>query len=507
MNFAPLILTLSLLTGYTGGFREGDWVNYENFRYITSVAMDQSVVYFGTTSGIIRYDRYDKEWLDPLTVTDGIPHQRIDRIAFDPATGRIWVNTPGGSAYYQPTFRDWYSDSDFPDELVRNDYRASDFPILTTEWGYTYQNGSIGDLDMRQFPLTAGVRDDFDLMFVGTWGMGPVLINTRYGDLNRLPFGPYNGEISVAIELDDEIWMGDTRLSQGGLTMYDRSGEEWKWYLPVYTDGLISSNLICAGQYDDNSGRSIWLGTEYGVVRYQPENDRFRAFADFAGLPSLNVLSLAADSTGVYVGTDNGLGFIPRETKKRNDDKEKSDDSLTNDNKADKISGFPLKSLIGYQINTLEILNDYLYIGLSNGVMRRKLTPNSEFQYVNTPDKMLSTEIFDIVSYGGSLYFATYRDIQVVDLSSEASSNITDQRYFDQWRIRKIAVDSANIWAATDMGLWKYRKSDSYSRLFNINDGMISDDVNSLFIDGDYIWLGTPRGLIKFYWNNPGRID
>jgi ligand-binding sensor domain-containing protein len=68
-------------------------------------------------------------------------------------------------------------------------------------------------------------------------------------------------------------------------------------------------------------------------------------------------------------------------------------------------------------------------------------------------------------------------------------------------------VDSGNIWAATDIGLWKYRLSDGYYRLFTVNDGMISSDIRSLEIMGDYIWMATPKGVIRFLWNRPGRID
>ena len=95
MNLSCLILAFGIIANYTGNFEEGDWVNYTNFRYVTSAAMDQTTVYFGTTGGIIRFDKFSKEWLDPLTVTDGIPDSRIDNIAYDPDWDRIWIATPG----------------------------------------------------------------------------------------------------------------------------------------------------------------------------------------------------------------------------------------------------------------------------------------------------------------------------------------------------------------------------------------------------------------------------
>ena len=82
----PLVcsmLSFIISIGYTGSFEEGDWVTYTNFRYVTSAAMDQTTVYFATTGGVIRFDKFTKEWLDPLTITDGLPDSRVNNIAYD----------------------------------------------------------------------------------------------------------------------------------------------------------------------------------------------------------------------------------------------------------------------------------------------------------------------------------------------------------------------------------------------------------------------------------------
>ena len=496
------VIILSNALNYTSGFQEGDWVNYTNFRYVTSAATDQSIIYFGTTGGVIRYDRYAKQWLDPLTVTDGIPHERIEDIAYDPSNGRIWVRTPGGNAYYQPTFRQWYSGGQFPHELARNDFSFRDFTVLTTEFGYSYIDGVLSDINMREYPLTKGVNDDYYNLYVGTWGLGPVIINTRSGDLNMLPFGPYNDDISTIAYIGDKLWLGDNRFSGGALTLYDRAKEEWDWFLTRYTDGLASSQLTSG-----ISGSSdIWLGTGYGLARYQANGNDFTAFADFASLPSTFVLSVAANNIGVFVGTDNGLGFIPMINKSKDDDFNSTGIDKTGKNE-NRPFRFPVKSLIGFRINCLEIIEDQLYVGTSRGVLRVRYESDNEFEYVNTPGGMLSTEIYDIEPSGDSLFFLTNRDIQIINLKSEESSSLTDYRYFDRWRLRYLEIDDENIWAATDIGLWKYRISDGYARLFTVGDGMISDDIRGMVLDGDYIWLATPRGLIRFLWNDPGRID
>ncbi len=502
------ILTFAAILNYSGDFEEGDWVNYINFRYVTAVAMDQTIVYFGTTGGVIRYDRYAKKWLDPLTVTDGIPAGWIDNIAYDPEWDRVWVTTPDGNAYYQPIFKTWYRGGDFPYELARNDFDSRAFPLLNTEFGYSYQDGRFRDFNMQEFPLTRGVEDDYDNLFVGTWGMGPAIINTRYQDLSIIPYGPYSTDISTIIKIGDELWMGDGLgdPAAGAISKFDRLTGKWQWFQPRYVSGLASSRLTSAA-----GGNSIiWLGTEYGVVRYDKKNDSFTTHGDFSMLPSVTISSVAEDSLRVFAGTDNGLGYISSKysgsISKSEEPADSANSGVTGVSENPTIQ-FQEQRLIGWRINNVEIIGQYLYLATDKGALRRLLDQSAEFEYVNTPDRMLSTEIYDIASKGDSLYFVTRNDILIVDLKTEDYSTIIDHKYFGQWHLRRIEVDRKNIWAATDIGLWKYRLKDGYSRLFTVGDGMISDDVRNIVLDGDYIWIATPGGLIRFYWNDPGRID
>ena len=495
------ILALSLIFNYSGSFREGDWVTYCDFRFVTSVAQDQTYTYFGTTGGVIRYDRIGKFWIDPMTVTDGIPDKKIDNIAYDPSYDRIWVATSLGNAYYQPTFERWYSGGDFPSDLVRNDFRAGAYPLLTTEFGYSYQNGRIVDQVFRNYQLTRGVDDGFFHLYVGTWGLGAGMISTRYGELDLLRYGPYSDDVSALIRTGGYFWMGAgfAETIDPGISRADTSMQEWHWYVPQYTDGLASARLTCA--IDDK--KATWLGTDYGVVRYDKDGDRFTSYGDFASLPSLDVTSLAADSAWVYVGTDNGLGYIDRNFERRKPKKGESD-SLSAEYK------MPLQDknrLIGWHVNVLKLIDGYMYVGTDRGTLRRAVDTYGDFELLNTPEKMLSDDILDIAKTGDSLLFLTKNDVIVIDTKDGAASTFTDLEYYGSWHLRKFIIDGDRLWAASNIGLWMYRFSDGYSRLFTVNDGLISSDIRSLEMIGDYIWMATPKGVVRFLWNRPGRVD
>jgi ligand-binding sensor domain-containing protein len=219
----------------------------------------------------------------------------------------------------------------------------------------------------------------------------------------------------------------------------------------------------------------------------------------------VEVLSVAVGKEYIFTGTSHGLGYIQKARKKKQDKK-----SDLADYEQDSLAQQQLLSrerFIGWQINDLKIIDDYLYMASDRGALRKKLNDDSKFTFLATEDGKLSTEIREIIAQGDSLYFLTHNDIVVVNTETEESSIVTDLSYFPEWRIREIATDGKNIWAATDIGLWKYRINDGYRRLFTAGDGMISDDIRGMVLDGDYLWLATPRGLIRFHWNDPRRGD
>jgi ligand-binding sensor domain-containing protein len=495
------ILSLALL-GYTGGFREGDWVNYTDFRFVNGAAQDQTTVYFATTNGVIRYDRFAERWLDPMTITDGIPDKQIDNIAYDASYDRLYVTTPLGVAYYQPTFQQWYAGIDFPAAEARNDYQPSRLGMLTTEFGYTYQNGFLTDMYFHSYQLTGGVDDGFNHLYVGTWGDGAVMINPRYGELQRLPFGPYTEDATALIRVGDKFWIGGGSGEgiEPGVTICDTSLQNWSWYLQSSTKGLVSTHITCAVA----DGRITWLGSDFGLMRYNNADDYFTTYANFVPFPTTTVTALAADSNWIYIGTDNGLGFLSRA---HDGKRKKAKDIASSDSTGQGLPLMGKNRLVGWYIYSLKVLNDYLYIGTNRGAMRRQVGDYGDLSIVNTPDNLLSTDILDIAQSGDSLFFATNSDIVLINTTTGQSVSLTKLAHFGQWQIRKIAVDGRHVWAATGSGLWMYRLSDGYERLFTETDGMISSDVRTLELVGDYIWMATPYGVIKFLWNRPGRID
>ena len=73
--------------------------------------------------------------------------------------------------------------------------------------------------------------------------------------------------------------------------------------------------------------------------------------------------------------------------------------------------------------------------------------------------------------------------------------------------IRDMEATDNIFWFATDKGLLKFDRKDNYWRLFTKNDGLISNDVYHIDLEGDDIWISTDEGISLFYWNSKYRMD
>jgi ligand-binding sensor domain-containing protein len=470
-------------------YSPGDWVVFGNFRYVTSIAADQKIVYFGTTGGIIRYDRIYQKWLDPLPTGDGLPSNYIYQLTYDPAFNELWADTRNGVAKYNLTFERWYAESEFPKNKTVNDWKASRFPSLFAPFRYYYQNGYISDPSSRNHKITVGWRDQVnDFMYIGTWGMGPAIVDTRQMTIALMPYGPFNGNISQVTKIDHYLWMGtDYSRTERGLTRYNISSGQWSYFEPETQFDLSDADLAAA----ITSGDNTWLGTKRGLLSFNGQEE-FKTYISFSGLPSDNVLSLALYGGFIYVGTDKGLGVLP-------------ESGIISDSTYK--SPLPSEYLFANQIiNALLVYNNGLYIATDKEVYSYD-SDSRKIQTLDTPAGDLAAGATDIFNEQHRLYFAVSDGVVIIDMDKKTSKLATDPEYANRWHIYQVVADSQFIWCATSIGLWRYKKYDGSSYLYTVADGLPTNKINSIVMDGDYLWLGSELSLIRFYWNSPGRGD
>jgi ligand-binding sensor domain-containing protein len=115
--------------------------------------------------------------------------------------------------------------------------------------------------------------------------------------------------------------------------------------------------------------------------------------------------------------------------------------------------------------------------------------------------------VYDIERYEDDLWFAS--DDGVVRLDTRTGE--TEPFWLAAQKIvpRALAVNDTIVAVASNKGMFfiYYKNRSQFAREFTTEDGLASNDINSLLMDGDYIWVGTDKGLTRFWWNNPDRVD
>lgn len=240
------------------------------------------------------------------------------------------------------------------------------------------------------------------------------------------------------------------------------------------TADLTRSNKINSITEDMNG--FIWLGTDDGLIRYEPQSGTSRLFYQqqdkSTSLSDNLILSLATDDSLIIIGTQNGMKLL--------NIKKAMADSVT----FTRISHLPASELI---TSKRTILTQFRY--------------SSQIIYAGTPAGLLK-----------------------INLSTRESEFIEykDHRFFPLWhnRILSIIQDKiGNLWFASSGGLVLYNPvSETFQYFFHDpkdDQSLSMNSLTKLYSDrGGKIWLGTAGKGINLYDQNRkafelynGRID
>ncbi|MEM1054306.1 MAG: two-component regulator propeller domain-containing protein [Bacteroidota bacterium] len=223
-------------------------------------------------------------------VPGGVPHNAM-RMAHEDATGGVWLATEGGLARYRPAtddFETFTHDPDDPTTLPATViWSLADAPDGHL-WVGTY-GGGLALFD----PATGRAR---------SWQLDP-------GDPATLPSNHVTA-IVPSQEDPETVWVG---TYDGGLARFDVREDAFAWV--GRADGL--PDLTVKTLLEDGEG-ALWLGTDAGLVRYDPVTREARTFTEADGLPSavfgMYDAAPLPDGRLAVVAGSHLVTFDPRET-------------------------------------------------------------------------------------------------------------------------------------------------------------------------------------------------
>jgi len=254
--------------------RTNSWTNYQarfnNSLFsdqVTSIALDDSCIWFGTQHGLACFSPEKNAWRT-FDVSSGLGDNYVFDVEVD--AENVWIGTANGLSQI---IKDSLGTKKFRiDEIARKDLlRKKVYAIeimqnllwLGTEYGaYIYDTAD----------KTGGFEDD--------------------------PNGPMNDEVrAIGIYEDKEVWFG----LEDGVEVFYRDSTAWGG---VPERRFLSSTFV---NYIAVDSAAAWIATDNGVLKFDKARKRWVHFTTEDGLLSNYVNCILLDGDYVWFGTPEGL--------------------------------------------------------------------------------------------------------------------------------------------------------------------------------------------------------
>jgi ligand-binding sensor domain-containing protein len=351
------------------------------------------------------------------------------------------------------------------------------------------QNGYISDNNFREYQITAYLDDDFSTVFTGTWGMGPMLVDNDDFSAHLMPYGLLQKRTDVIYIEGDSIWLAgnggkqysDEFQTRLGVTLYEKSKEEFTWLEPRYIYGFDSEIIF------DIAGdkKNLYFAGLNGLTINKRNTNEYITLTRQNGLPQTEVTALAVAPDSVWIGTYQGLALYTP-----------SVDTMV----------IVSKSVLGKLfITDLELADSKLFIGSTDGAFYIDFR-TLDVGRLQDPEGNLGGEIRHISTHKNEVIISSNSGVTMINLLTNKSEEIPFID-FALGAYAAVANDKYFAIAVQDGLLLLTRDKAPKHNHFDIDDGLLSNNISTIVPDVDYIWLGSEEGLTRFKWINPDRVD
>ncbi len=463
----------------------GQTVTYSDFSFIRDIASSVSRVYFATSNGITIYNKFTHTWEEPLTGKYGINEQDIHRLWVDRFGSHLYAQTSTELYEYDPLAQRWYTISSLPQ--VENEDKEVDPPkVMFAPVGFNYlSDGRLVDNAGRYFSFMETIEDGSGSLWIGTWGHGAATAPSSSGSIELLPYGLLQSRVNTIYLNDGYVWVAGAVINANrtGISIFDPIENSFEFIESGLSREFPARDINCLTANDS----TIYVGTETGVIYL--DRGSFRILNKISrkdGLTNENVLSLAAFGDSLFVGTAKGVNLaLPL---------------------ADSAGVVGPVQLTNDVIFDLEIVDTTIWIAASSGAYRWFWTTDKLQQYQD-PHLIIFSSCLALERWKNFLWLASNDGLVKLNLETGETTpfrSVTANRDYRGLAVNDtIAVMSSN----RGMTILFYANLKPFEREFTTDDGLPSSNVFELRLDGDYIWIGTDKGLTRFWWNNPSRVD
>jgi ligand-binding sensor domain-containing protein len=468
----------------TAAHYKGQAVTWADFSVVVDITASFNQVYYATINGIIMYDKINEKWGEPLTGSTGIEHTETRRIWVDRFNDQLFAETNSGLNEYDEHLEVWFPATELPD--LGNDIRTVEPPrMVVPPPGYNYwSDGRLTDGVDREFPLRNAIDDNSGFLWTSAQHYGPARLGSNQGVLELMPYGLLQNRVDAMFLTDGELWMAGRIFTEvrTGITIFDPTANQFSYIESGRSRGFPAVDINCLA-VDDTM---IFVGSDEGLLLLDKSTLNVRKrLSTSQGIGDDQVLSIATVGNTIFVGTARGLNAFTV---------------------ADSIFFVKPESFEDETIYDLLVVDSSVWIASSAGAYRLKLV-NGQLQHFLDNDAILFAEVYKMTEYQNLLWFLA--DDGAVRLDKETGEASPIWLGPARYRPRSLAANESIVAIGTDKGMIIVYHSHpkQIKKEFTTDDGLASNNILALEIDGDYVWVGTDRGLTRFWWNNPDRVD
>ncbi len=523
-------------------YEPGDWVTYGTTRFVRYISIGHTYIYFSTTGGITRLNKFSYTWDFPWTTSNGLPDNDIFLAAMDLNSGFLWAISKEGISYLEPAsqlwknafydemgmfnqfvtsigFGDdrkvyvvtsdnmWYSSDNVSatfyeispppsDDFItwhgHKENRSRTLPNFFMDDGLLFNADQqyIDDLNFRHWPVTTWITDDWNKLWLGTWGLGAGRGDLNTLRLNMLDFGLWD-EVVDDIEPDmNGYWLAGMQEHDEptGVTFWRDQPAKPTYFEPGLISGFSSHEIKSIAA----DARTVWFGTRDGLVRHDKQKNIWRTLTTAHGIGNDRINKVVLDDRFLWVGTESGVAKVHLATV--------GTDSL----RIERLR-FPSHRIV--RVFDFAQQDNLLWMATEFGIyVFNKIT--DEGGYFDGLDENLTRRpTFAISAWGEEIWFGTDWGVYGFNSLTDEWLDASAKEYKTDAGINTIHATRQAIWVGTNDGVLKYDRRMMRWRKFTMLDGLADNRVYSIEMDDDYIFFGTARGLTRFYWNNPFRND
>ena len=541
------------------------WKTYEivpsvEWSNIGTIAVDSQYVWVTTVwEGIKRYDKLTDQW-SSITEAHGLGNNETNDLLID--GDFIWVTGWGDASRYNRRTKEWEI---FSSQRVLSDVnfglnKGLDGVWLTySGWGgdgaiaSKYHNTTdswttlkLPQMEGVEFDRTKQVVETVDAVWFAADEQGLARYNKAAKDWTF--FGEENGlasndliEYSLVVD-NNYAWVG----TAGGLSRYDLKKEVWTTFTrspltrtlresKVYaiaaegryvwlatTDGLHrydkQTDRWFAPRLEDEEGEEddipsitclaidekyAWLGTNKGILRYDKAGDRWETYTVENGLPSNTIRDLDVRDYDLWISTDRGVATFNRLSDDPN--------AWESHTQALEVKGMSddqkyAQTLLSDDVRCVAVGEDMVWFGTDKGACRYDrekktwevlTTDSSVLDKIGIQSNLTDTSV--IVIDEEDIWFGTGRGATKYNVESGDFVTYTRSDGLASDVVTCIALNGEEIWfGSSDAGVTRLDRNTGDWRVFNIDDGLPHNRVEAIAFDGDELWFGTERGLCRY---------